>query len=130
MARDLTIKQSKFVKAVTQHGNGTQAVIDAGYDVQNRQVAKVISSENMAKPTVQREIEAIMEQQGMTQDKAVAMHNELMHSDDPRVKLGAVKLFYEVKGLFAPKKTQAMKVTASLEEIIEESKRRNQQNQE
>lgn len=124
MSRDLTIKQRKYVEAVTQHGNGTQAVIDAGYDVQDRQVAKVISSENMTKPQLQREIEVIMERRGMTEDNAVEMHNELLHSEDPRIRLDSLKLYYQVKGLFAPKRVETARVTMSLEDIIQERKRR------
>jgi phage terminase small subunit len=46
-------KQRKFVeKYIENGGNGTQAVIDAGYDVKDRRVAGVVSSENLAKPMI------------------------------------------------------------------------------
>lgn len=44
-----TIKEKKFVKAYLKTGNATQAVIDAGYDVKDRMVARNIGAENLAK---------------------------------------------------------------------------------
>lgn len=56
----LTIKEQKFVKEVVQHGNATQATIDAGYNVKNREVAKVTAHRLMKTPKIQNEIHRIM----------------------------------------------------------------------
>lgn len=43
-----TVKEKKFVKAYLESGNGTQAVMEAGYKA-TYQSARVIASENLAK---------------------------------------------------------------------------------
>lgn len=51
----LTRKQSKYVDGVVEHGNGTRAVLDA-YETNDPIVAKSISSENLTKPYIVKEI--------------------------------------------------------------------------
>lgn len=55
MANGLTRKQYKYVQGMVEHGNGTQAALEA-YDTTDPNVAKVISSENLTKPNVVKEI--------------------------------------------------------------------------
>ncbi|MDT8900920.1 terminase small subunit [Anaeroselena agilis] len=57
MPKDLTPKQEKFVEAYIEHGNATEAVIQAGYDVKDRTVAKAVGCENLTKPYLSREVE-------------------------------------------------------------------------
>ena len=42
MAQNLTIKERKFIRGYIQHGNMTQAVLDAGYKAKDRDVASAI----------------------------------------------------------------------------------------
>ena len=54
----LTIKQEKFVQSyVDTGGNGTQAIIQAGYRVKDREVAGVMSAQNLAKTKVKQAID-------------------------------------------------------------------------
>lgn len=69
----LTLKQEKFVEKYIALGNGTQAVIDAGYKAKDRAVAQVIGSENLLKPMIKKAIQAkkshvaeILEQEAMS----------------------------------------------------------------
>lgn len=61
----LSLKQKLFCeKFIENQGNATQAVIDAGYDVlkngtPNRNCAKVIASQNLAKTQIQEYIHEI-----------------------------------------------------------------------
>ena len=97
MRAALTIRQRKYVEAIVRHGNGTQAVIDAGYNVRNRKVAKVISSENLQKQTIQQAISAAFISQDMTPEKLAQIHYELLHSKNSRVRLQALRLLYRTQ---------------------------------
>jgi phage terminase small subunit len=57
----LTLKQEKFVNKYIETGNGTEAVIQAGYDT-NRDVARRISSENLTKPDIQKAVQSRKEE--------------------------------------------------------------------
>jgi hypothetical protein len=57
MKDKLTPKQDKFVANYIEIGNGTESVIQAGYNVKDRKVAGVISTENLNKPKVKNAIE-------------------------------------------------------------------------
>ncbi len=49
MAKNLTIKERKFIKAMMGHGNVTQAALDAGYRAKDRDVASSIGSRLLRK---------------------------------------------------------------------------------
>lgn len=52
----LTIKQEVFVEKYVETGNATEASMVA-YDTENREVAKVIGSENLTKPYLKKAVE-------------------------------------------------------------------------
>ncbi len=56
----LTLKQSRFVSCYLTNGNATQAIIDAGYKIKNRSVARSMGSEYLAKPCIKSEIRACL----------------------------------------------------------------------
>ncbi|RYF61361.1 MAG: hypothetical protein EOO27_02310 [Comamonadaceae bacterium] len=71
MAKDLTVKQKKFVKAyVANDGNGREAVKKV-YNVANDNVASAISSQNLTKLNVKEAIDAALEKHGITMDAAI-----------------------------------------------------------
>jgi hypothetical protein len=53
----MTHKLKKFVKEYQATGDGTKAVIAAGYDVKNKKVAQVIGSQNLKRPSVKSALE-------------------------------------------------------------------------
>jgi len=57
--KTLTIKQRKFVDAVVESWNASDAVVKAGYNVKNKGdwIARALWSENLSKPNIQAEIE-------------------------------------------------------------------------
>jgi len=67
----LTLKQAKFVKGIAEGKTGTQSALDA-YDTTDIKTASVISSENLAKPSVKEAIDAEMTKQGITIEKIIA----------------------------------------------------------
>lgn len=67
----MTLKQKLFVKKYIQNnGNGTQAVLET-YDTTDPNVAGAISSENLRKPSIQKEIRQALEVKGLTPDVVV-----------------------------------------------------------
>lgn len=62
----MTLRQKLFVKKYLERkGNGTQAVLET-YDTIDPNVAGVISSENLRKPSIQKEIRQALEAKGLT----------------------------------------------------------------
>src|SRR5258708_7601463 len=56
--RTPTIKQTKFVEGVIQHGNASKAARDAGYSARS---ARVLASRNMKRPDIQAQIKSRIE---------------------------------------------------------------------
>ncbi len=65
--RDLTIKERKFVKAVIETGNGTEAAKIAKYKG-NRVTLSAVASENLQKPPIMSAVLAAQEKAGITDD--------------------------------------------------------------
>lgn len=62
----MTLKQRLFVKKyIENNGNGTQSVLET-YSTVDPNVAGAISSENLRKPSIQREIRQALETKGLT----------------------------------------------------------------
>jgi len=71
MAKGLTVKQKKFVKAyVANDGNGQEAA-KAVYNVANDNVARNIASENLTKPNVKEAVEQALIKHEITIDAAI-----------------------------------------------------------
>ena len=69
--KKLTVKQTKFVKEyVKNDGNGTKAAL-AAYNTTSEDVARSISSENLAKPSIRYEIDKALIKHNITMDAAV-----------------------------------------------------------
>lgn len=92
----LTIKRRRFAKYYAQSGNATQAVIDAGYQVKSRAVARVIGHELVQVPAVMQEVEGqelFLESQIIPSIETLTGLRDESKSD--RIKLAtAVKLLY------------------------------------
>lgn len=70
MAKQLTDKQRKFVKAKATGVSGTKAAMIA-YDVNNERTASVIATENLAKPSIQEAVQKEMARQGIDLESIV-----------------------------------------------------------
>lgn len=71
MAR-LTNKQKEFINQYFLcNMNGTQAVIEAGYKVKNRQTAASIASENLRKPHVREAIDKRLEENTLSANQVL-----------------------------------------------------------
>lgn len=70
MARQLTDKQRKFVKAKAEGKTGVQAAMEA-YDTDDYNTANVIAVENLQKPTIQEAVQKEMARQGIDLESIV-----------------------------------------------------------
>lgn len=77
--RKLTFKQRKWLDAYFETGNATEAAMQA-YDVKNRDVARNIGTQNVAKLS----FEDIMEGVGLSDQKLLSKVYEKMASKDPK----------------------------------------------
>lgn len=66
----LTSKQQAFVSHFVSGLNGTEAAMRA-YNVKNRNTAAVIASENLRKPKISQTLGGILEENGITLEKAL-----------------------------------------------------------
>jgi phage terminase small subunit len=112
MSKTLTKKQRKFVNEYADSGNGTQAVIKAKYKVKNAKVAGVIAVENLAKPSIQNELEIL----GFNENTAKRVVSEILTDDtiEPQHRLKASEQVFKVQGSYAPEKNINLNLDAEL----------------
>ena len=105
MARKLTLKQRRFVKAYVETGNGTEAAMRA-YDTTDRHTAHAIASENLKKKSIRRHMRALLDAEGLSNRKLVMILGHfLAHYDSPNLKeralaLKALDMIYKLKGMY------------------------------
>ncbi len=122
MAQNLTIKERKFIKAMMDQGNITQAVIDAGYKYKDRDSASSIGWNLLRK--LRPHIADIMEMRGIDDtrlskiidDGLEATKIEMVKDAEGNQKFGMVTDHFirhkyletalKVKGGFAPEKKE------------------------
>ena len=103
------MKQRRFVAEYARSGNGTQAALVA-YDTADPHTAHSIASENLRKPAIQDAVAELLDAEGLSDDKLLAIHAHylgLCTSDNPRLKaigLKALDMAYRLKGAYAPER--------------------------
>ncbi len=138
---NLQFKQRLFVECYLKNGgNGTQAVIDAKYNVNykdksgkdtgipNRGVAKVMAYEELRKPHITSLINAKLEEFGFNFDSVKQQHLFLLNQHaDLKMKGKAIDMFYKLRGEYPKEsKTEVNVNTFSLADLAEKSTRRKQ----
>jgi phage terminase small subunit len=107
----LTKKQKRFVDAVVETGNLTEAAAIA-YDVNNRNTAKSLGSENMAKPDIIKYFQSIA-------PEASDRLKELMwQNDNLAVALGASKDILDRAGYKPVDKAEVNNPDGNLKTIV------------
>lgn len=125
MAKKLTIKQTKFVKAyVETDGNGRAAALQA-YDTDSLDVANSIAVENLQKPSVRDAIEQALIKHEITMDAAIKPIKEALEAYgekgvDHNVRLKASGMALKLMG--AEQKSEEPKVNLHLH--LEEKRKR------
>ena len=101
MDTKLSLKQQLFCQAyVETFGNGTEAVMQAGYDVSkkdghpDRNLAKSIASENLTKPDILAYINLLLDKAGLN-DETVGSHHWFLISQfsDLAIKAKAIDMY-------------------------------------
>lgn len=129
MERDLTVKQRKFVSALAEHGNATQAAVDAGYDVHDRQSAKVIASQNLARPAIKTALDFELAQRGLDETAISQVLSDVIQNGTASEKLRAVELLIKIRGDEKPRKSIRATLTYRDYVLAELEKKSEQENQ-
>ncbi len=107
--QSLTIRQKLFCKYyIETFGNGTEAVIKAGYQVHKKGgrpdgiVAKSIASENLTKPYILKYLNTLLEANGLN-DTVVSTHLAFVINQfaDLSAKLRGIDIYYKLKGSYS-----------------------------
>lgn len=106
----LSLKQKLFCQAYVEgYGNGTEAVLKAGYSISNknghpdRNLAKSIASENLTKPYISAYIASLLERVGLNDENVAAQHLFLINQCvDLGVKTRAVDMYYKLRNKYTP----------------------------
>jgi len=111
MKKKLTLKQRLFCRYYLETiGNGTEAVIKAGYKVKHKNnqpdriLAKSIASENLTKPDISAYINLQLKQTGFNDTSVLLHHLSLINQNtNLHAKNKAIDMYYKVKGKYSPK---------------------------
>lgn len=113
MQSQLTHKQQLFVKEYLITKNATEAAMRT-YDCKNRNVARSVGAENLAKPSIKGEIERVMDVTGPTIEQIAHVLCLCLEADnyfydkktgvisrypDYTTRLNAVKEYHKIRGL-------------------------------
>jgi len=102
----LTEKEKRFCEFfIHPFMTGTQAVILAGYEILDKNTAKVIASENLTKPNICQYITTLIDEAGLN-DQVVDKHllYNVTQYIDLKAKNTAIEIYSKMKGRFAPEK--------------------------
>lgn len=113
-----TLKQERFARAYVEEGNGTEAVIKAGYKVKSRDVARAMAPVLLANDNVKRQVEtwqAFLEREALPSLQVI---KELRDgSEDQRVRLAASRDLLNRGGVGKNEaKTNVLAVFANMDE--------------
>lgn len=99
----LSFKEKAFCESYLSYvGNGTQAVINAGYEAKNETVAAAIASENLRKPHISQYINLLLDKAGFNEASTKKQHSFLLNQfADLSIKARAIDMYYRIKGLYA-----------------------------
>lgn len=121
----LTFKQKQFCQHYIEAcGNGTEAVVKAGYKVGkkgtvDRNLAKSIASENLTKPDVRKHIEQLLEAKGFNDESVQLQHLELIsQTDNLSIKARAIDMYYKLKGKYTQNNNLDIEVKGVFDEAV------------
>lgn len=115
-----TLKQKAFVKELVKTKNGTQAIINAGYNVKSRQIASNMAVENLKKTNIQNALLVELEKVGLTDSRIAELLEEAIVSGVGRDSrnsdaLRGLDMLNKMKGTYAPKKIDKREISFSLQ---------------
>jgi len=97
--KELTMKQKKYVKEKIEGKTGTDAVINAGYDVKDRNSASSIAYENNQAPAIKEEISRALTSLAITpEDILKTLQRNVKQSSNYSASIVAIKFLFELMG--------------------------------
>lgn len=114
-----TLKQSRFARAYVAEGNGTEAVVRAGYKVKSRAVARAMAPVLLANDNVKREVETWQARLERNIVPSLQVVEEIRDTaDDNRVRLAASRDLLNRAGVgkHVEGKTNVVAVFANMDE--------------
>lgn len=105
--RALSLKQKRFLRQYIETGNGTEAALMA-YATTDRNTARAIASENLAKPAIRAVVAELLDAEGLSDRRLrtiLSYYVALFASPDPREKvigLRALNMALKLSGAYEP----------------------------
>lgn len=113
------------IKYAENGGNGTNAIIQAGYTVNDdRSLASVIASENLRKPNIKQYLKELYKAQGLDESVVEMEHAYLIEQRaDLSVKVKAIELYYKLTGKIGNDSITNIQVNSGLQEALDRIRR-------
>jgi phage terminase small subunit len=103
----LTLKQKAFIADTVKYKNATKSALK-NYDVKNKQVARVIASENLSKPYIKKEIDRLMEEVGYNPKNSLSNLIAIEQAETKKItgsdKIKASEMLLKLSGYLVEKK--------------------------
>lgn len=111
--KKLTIKEKKFTKALVKSGNVADAVLDAGYNCKDRNVARSLGHKMIAKPIIQKAIDIVIDDlYPEAASESIGVLREILNdpTQGSMARIKAIETLAKFKGWNAPTKHMTAKV--------------------
>lgn len=95
----LTLKQERFVKEYVKDGNATRAVRESYPNIRTEGAIRVMGAKLVTNANIQREIEGLLDKEGLTAELVIGELKKLVQDNDKSVKGKAIRTACEVLGL-------------------------------
>lgn len=99
---NLTEKEQKFALAIAEGQTQTNAALKS-YDCSNRDSAKSLGTQLMAKPDIQTAVAELMQEEGLTRRYRVRKLKNHVDHQDPNVSLKALDQSWKLDGAYTEK---------------------------
>lgn len=116
--KKIELKARAFAKDyVATNFNGTEAAA-RNYNVKNRKVAGVIAVENLAKPSFQKSILEVLEEEGIDRKDVGRQHKIVLRQNkNYPAKNTAIDMYYKLSGDYAPEKKANFNLNLTNEQL-------------
>ena len=127
--KKLTFKQDKFVKEYIKcEGNASEAVRKAYPNIKSKGAIRTMASKLVTNGNVQRKIQEILDEEGLTSELVVRELKKMIEDDDKSEKNKAIRTACEIMGLIGKGGLIATQVNIGQEPIFADLVREKAQN--
>ncbi len=104
--KPLTLKQKRFVNEYIKDGNGTQAILKAGYNTTPK-VAGVLGSENLTKPNIKEAIDKALQDNKVTPTYIISRFKDISDKTDDMIAVRSLENLADIAQLYPNKGLKA-----------------------